>query len=223
MPLKNNKIMPQQVIVVRPNNNDINSDITFRPSFFQQPAGDPLKDTKDEGGDKDEEEKDKGLIPLLRDFAESTTAHGFGHIIGTKSYLLRLIWLVIMLTLYIILFLIVQPLFTKYRMRPVASKEIVIHEDNPLFPVVVICNENMVLKSKYNELLNNINETENSIQPWKALLEIPERKVYGHKINEVIVSCDVHHKHNACLPTTNQTLNSERGWTEFWHYRYNFI
>jgi len=216
--------MPQQggIIAVRPlNNKDINSDITFRPSFFQQPIEDPIKETEKRGDD--EENKEHGLKPLLTNFAETTTAHGFGHIVETKSIIKRLIWLVVIITLYILLFLVVQPLFAKYQMRPVASREIVIHENNPLFPVVVICNENMVLKSKYNQLLNTINETEDSIKPWKALLRIPKRRDYGHKIDDVIISCNIHHKHNACLPTDNETTNGDRGWIEFWHYRYCIV
>lgn len=147
---------------------------------------------------------------ILKKFADNTTAHGFGQIINTKSKPIKLFWVITMIVAFVVLCINIQPLFTKYLSKPTITKIKVQTDRQPNFPVIVICNQNMVKDEKYKELLLQIGETEESIKAWEAMLKVTSRRKYGHLINETIQSCHIHHDID-CTPTGNSEEDAKKG------------
>ncbi|XP_066935208.1 acid-sensing ion channel 1-like [Clytia hemisphaerica] len=223
--MRSNKVMPQNDIITVKHGqaNDLNSDISFKPSFFQQPAAyqkNTLPKHNDDNEKNVDEKKDKSIKELLIEFAESTSAHGYSPLASTKTILGSVVWIISMLAAYIVLILVIQPLITKYLDRPLLNKQTVVYEHRPKFPVVVFCNENPVVREKYVELLTQLNETFESIDPDKAMSHVADPSIYGHRINDSILRCDFRHVKGSCTPTSDNDANTNLGWGEYWQGRY---
>lgn len=227
--MKTNKVMPNNgVIMVQhgAKENDNNTDIIFRPSFFHQPPAnfnstphkkEPTKaiddeKKKEEAGDN--HNKDRGIMDTLTSFSENTTAHGFGHIISAKSNVKRVMWATIMIVLYVILIMVIQPLIGKYLDRPLLSKQTLLYESKPTFPTVVLCNQNIAEKDKYEELLQDLNKTYDTIRPFRALQGRKNVYYYGHKFNTTLLKCDFKNVKNSCY---SKSQNTRQSWYEYWN------
>ena len=226
--MKKNKVMPNNGVMVVQHGagkkNDFNQDISFKPSFFQQP---PFQNTtsmetatkKPEEKEDEKAEEKHGIMKTLIDFSESTTAHGFGHIMSSTSILTRLMWATIMIGLYIVLIIVIGPLITKYLERPLVSKQSLVYERKPHFPAIVICNENIAEKEPYEELLNSLNESYDSIDPIRAMQKVESQSLnrYGHKFNTTILKCDFRHVENSCLLELD---DGRQSWLRYWNPRF---
>ena len=201
--------------------NDINRDISFKPSFFQQPPPafnntpqtTPQKQ-QEEANEEKETAKDHGIMKTLTSFSKNTTAHGFGHIMSAKSNIKRVMWASIMVVFYVILIIVIQPLIGKYLRRPLLSKQTIIYESKPTFPTVAICNENIAEKDKYEELLQTLNKTYDSVEPSRLMQKVKDVYYYGHKFNNTIIKCDFKHNKDSCL---SEDKDLRESWFKFWN------
>lgn len=227
--MKKNKVMPNNGLIMvtelGAKENDKNRDIIFKPSFFHQPPPNfnstpqptPHKEANknmEEEKKKEESDEEHGIIYTLTTFSENTTAHGFGHIISAKSNVKRLLWASIMIAFYVVLIIVIQPLIEKYLGRPLLSKQTIIYESKPTFPTVVLCNQNIAEKDRYEELLQELNKTYDTIHPFRALQNKKNVYYYGHKFNTTVLKCDFKNVKNSCFSVSQNTRES---WYEFWN------
>ena len=182
----------------------------------------PLKkinDEKDQCDFQKEGKQERSVRKILFRFADNTTAHGFGQVIVAEHFLLKIFWILSILTCHILIFVHVRPLVTRYISKPVSTTESIVYEHAPKYPVVVVCNENMVKRDKVPLLLQEINNiTGNNIQSVDHTL-IAEleaeigRKIfkYGYNFEDLFAKCKLFQ---------TKDCTSENLWDLYWHPRY---
>lgn len=99
---------------------------------------------------------------IFTEFAETTTAHGFSNIVLTGALSIKIIWIFVIIGCQTCLVFQVIPLVTTYLNKPVSQTLTMKQFENLTFPVVTICNSNMVKFSMYYNLSFDANETSSS-------------------------------------------------------------
>ena len=90
---------------------------------------------------------------ILYDFAQTTTAHGFSQLVNSKNMIQKLFWNVLVTgcNLYIILNTIT---FINTYTRKLTSTNVYLRNEMPsIFPVVVLCNVNIINSDKKDKIL----------------------------------------------------------------------
>lgn len=157
---------------------------------------------------------------ILQRFAETTTAHGFCQIVLAKHLLLKLFWILAVITCHVLIFIHAKPLVDHYSNKPVSTIETALYEYAPNYPVIVVCNENMIKRDKIDLLLQKMknisgNNTEELID--YMLLADLEAKIrddifeFGYKFQEMFRKCTVF---------SIKDCTNEHYWEKFWHPRY---
>ena len=157
---------------------------------------------------------------ILQSFAENTTAHGFGQIVLARHVLLKLFWILALITCHVLIFIHAKLLVDHYSNKPVSTSETVFYEHAPNYPVIVVCNENMIKRNKIHLLLQKLkkmsgNNTEELID--YMLLADLEAKIgddifeFGYKFQEIFRKCKVF---------SIKDCTNEHYWEKFWHPRY---
>ena len=160
----------------------------------------PLKtinDDKDQCDFQKEDKQKRSVRKILLHFADNTTAHGFGQVIAAEHFLLKIFWILSILTCHILIFVHVKPLVTRYISKPVSTTESVVYEHAPKYPVAVVCNENMIKRDKVPLLLQEINNiAANNIQSvdYTLIAELEGkigRKIfkYGYNFEDMFIKC----------------------------------
>ena len=101
---------------------------------------------------------------------------------------------------HILIFVQVEPLVTRYISNPVSTTESVVYEHAPKYPVLVVCNENIIKQNKVALLLQEINKmTDNNIQSLDyTLIAELEREIgrkifkYGYNFEDMFVKCTLY-------------------------------
>ena len=182
----------------------------------------PLKRNNEDNDQYDFQTKDKqekSIRKILFHFADNTTAHGFGQIIVAEHFLLKIFWIVAILTCHILIFVHVKPLVNRYISRPVSTTESVVYEHAPEYPVLVVCNENMIKRAKVPLLLQKINSISGkNIQSvdYTLIAELEAeigRKIfkYGYNFEDLFAKCTLFQ---------TKDCTSENLWDLYWHPRY---
>ena len=168
------------------------------------------------------------LKTILHNFAGETTAHGFAQLINTKWVLLKLFWIIGIAACYVFIILQVKTLIVRYNKKPVTTTVYTVTEHAPFFPVVVICNKNMIKREKTGKLLqeiqrvnkeNNQNITEEiSHTSIAQLVQIIKQKIfeYGEQFEDFIEECKLFKVH---------PCKTEKAWERVWlpHYGSCFV
>ena len=163
------------------------------------------------------------LKTILHNFAGETTAHGFAQLINTKWVLLKLFWIIGIVACYVFIILQVNTLIVRYNNKPVTTTVYTVTEHAPFFPVIVICNKNMIKREKTVKLLeeikrvnkeNNQNITEEiSHTSIAQLVQIIKQKIfeYGEQFEDFIGECKLFKVHSC---------KTEKAWKRVWlpHY-----
>ena len=168
------------------------------------------------------------LKTILHNFAGETTAHGFAQLINTKWVLLKLFWIIGIVACYVFIILQVKTLIVRYNNKPVTTTVYTVTEHAPFFPVIVICNKNMIKREKTVKLLeeikrvnkeNNQNITEEiSYTSIAQLVQIIKKKIfeYGEQFEDFVGECKLFKVHSC---------KTEKAWKRVWlpHYGSCFV
>ena len=182
----------------------------------------PLKkinDDKDQCDFQKEGKQKRSVRKILLHFADNTTAHGFGQVIAAEHFLLKIFWILSILACHILIFVHVKPLVTRYISKPVSTTESVVYGHAAKYPVVVVCNENMIKRDKVPLLLQEINNiAANNIKSvdYTLIAELEGkigRKIfkYGYNFEDMFIKCTLYQ---------TKDCTSENYWDSYWHPRY---
>ena len=160
---------------------------------------------------------------ILRDFAETTSVHGFLHIVNSKNVFQRLFWITLVVGCNIYLILNIDMFIRNYALKTISNKVSLKQDTTPVFPVVVLCNVNIIRNDKIVEILNEIeaiNRMKRRNRPAKIEFEtITELHMtignrifeYGTMFDNFFISCNLFITKNCKM---------ENYWTKFWHSQY---
>lgn len=175
---------------------------------------------------------------IFTEFAETTTAHGFSNIVLTGALSIKIIWIFVIIGCQTCLVFQVIPLVTTYLNKPVSQTLTMKQFENLTFPVVTICNSNMVKFSMYYNLSFDANETSSSeydssetemetdseflatsirddtFRKEMAILALSEGErisKYGHTFDDMVMKCKWKKIYNC---------KKRKFWRHFWHWRY---
>lgn len=104
----------------------------------------------------DKNSKGKGVEnakenPKLRDifsqFADTTTAHGYTHIVNATHGYSKIFWIVVLIVCHVYVVINIVLLVTQYLEKPVTTSVYFKNELSPPFPVIVVCNENKFMRN----------------------------------------------------------------------------
>ena len=95
---------------------------------------------------------------LFREFADHTTAHGYGQITFSNIFIVKVFWISVLISCHVFLYFQIRPLVERYISKPTGTKIFLQQEKNPVFPVIVICNQNMIKKDRYEDLWKKVRE-----------------------------------------------------------------
>ena len=134
-----------------------------------------MKDPAISNYDKEKEDlkfTSSNITAILHNFANETTAYGFAQVINAKGLLLKLFWFVGIIACYVFICLHVETLIFRYNDKPITTSIYTKTEYVQPWPIIGICNENMIKSEKARELLNEIkkvNKEFNHTIPEKIL------------------------------------------------------
>jgi hypothetical protein len=142
---------------------------------------------------------------MKKEFEESvlnTTCHGIPHLMRSKSLILRTIWIVSTAASVCGCSYLITKSIIDYLSFGVVSNIRVVYDNNPIFPMVTICNEEkLVTKEARNYLKKFLNKTEDDMKSIKmsetsdAFINVlnnfteEEKLKMGYSVNEVIALC----------------------------------
>ncbi|KXJ18999.1 Acid-sensing ion channel 4 [Exaiptasia diaphana] len=111
----------------------------------------------------------RSLKTVLKDFLEYSTAHGFGRLAASKEIYWKTFWVVAIISIHITFWYHFFVILRDYMNKPIATK--VSMERNKVldFPVVTICNRNMLRQSKLTKKMKSDVEKIRNItsEHWK--------------------------------------------------------
>lgn len=160
---------------------------------------------------------------ILYDFAQTTTAHGFSQVANSKNIIQKLFWIVLVTgcNLYIILNTIT--FIDTYNRKSTSTNVYLRKEMSSIFPVVVLCNVNIINSAKRDEILREINEM-NRMKGQNISAKINFRTItelqlsigdrifnYSTMFDRFFISCKLFHFKNC---------KEERYWEKIWHPHY---
>ena len=160
---------------------------------------------------------------ILRDFAETTSIHGFLQIVSSKNVFQRLFWITLVICCNIYLILNINKFIGSYELRAVSNKVSLKKDTTPVFPVVVLCNVNIIRNNKAVDILKEIEESDrikgkNSSAKinFSTITELHmriENRIfeYGTMFHNFFVSCTLYNEKDCRM---------ESQWKKFWHFRY---
>ena len=160
---------------------------------------------------------------ILRDFAETTSIHGFLQIASSKNVFQRLFWMTLVICCNIYLILNIDKFIGNYELRAISNKVSLKKDTTPVFPVVVLCNVNIIRNDKVVEILKEIEEV-NRMKGKNSTAKISFRTItelqmtiknrifeYGTMFDNFFVSCNLYNVKDCRMQSQ---------WKKFWHSRY---
>uniref|UniRef100_A0A914VEH8 Uncharacterized protein n=1 Tax=Plectus sambesii TaxID=2011161 RepID=A0A914VEH8_9BILA len=114
---------------------------------------------------------------VLADFSDHTTAHGFGNVMRSDSWLGKGIWIVALLIAWAVCCYQLADSITTYLKYPTTTSVTLTHSSDVPFPAVTICNLNSIrfyqmagdskqVGSSYSDMANNLMMAKPSAVPW---------------------------------------------------------
>ena len=165
----------------------------------------------------------KEFQKLLHNFADKTSAHGYSKLIYSQNYVVKIFWSVLIMICAFLLCFEISKLIFLYHDKPVTTKVYISQERYLDFPVVLLCNENMMkkdkkselnktiidlLKKKYSQIKSFTNVTfEEMANRFRDNLAIHN---FGHQFDELIQSCSW--KNANCTPDQWEKM--------LWHWKF---
>ena len=96
--------------------------------------------------------EDKEKDTLWEEFASNTSAHGFAHILISKTVFMKVVWILVIVGCNVILYFQLEPMVKDYLGKPIKTKISLRDTKRQVFPAITICNTNNVLRSKLRDL-----------------------------------------------------------------------
>ena len=114
---------------------------------------DVLSDKRKAVKEKEKGEKEeKGIKNIWKNFASTTTAHGFSHLTVSTNTTIRVLWISVIIACQVLLYLQIHPLVVNYLQKPTKTKLYLQEEKSQVFPVITVCNTNPIKASKVDDL-----------------------------------------------------------------------
>ena len=114
-----------------------------------------MTEKKSNNDDKENDSRKKqneGLGNIWKNFASTTTAHGFSHLTVSTNTTIRVLWISVIVACQVFLYLQIHPLVVNYLQKPTKTKLYLREEHSQVFPVVTVCNTNPIKASKVDDL-----------------------------------------------------------------------
>ena len=174
------------------------------------------------GKDGKSTEEIRKLRDIFSQFADTTTAHGYTHIVNVSHNYLKIFWIVILIACHACVVLNIVLLVTQYLEKSVTTSVYFENELSPPFPVIVVCNENKFKKDrigdlfyeikKHNDKMGNISGNISLVDEM-GLQDSLEEKLfdYGTSFDEFIHSCSLY---------SRLDCKSRYYWDRTWSYNY---
>lgn len=189
---------------------------------------------KDPAISNDEKEKENlrftssNIATILHNFANETTAHGFAQLINAKGLLLKLFWIIGIIACYVFICLHVKTLIFRYNNKPIITNIYTKTEYAQPWPMIGICNENMIKSGKAHQLLSEIKKVNKEFNHTirekifdvsvAQLVQIIPHKIYyyGEQFEDLFCKC---------MLFQNQNCKAENKWRRVWlpHYGTCFV
>ena len=178
---------------------------------------------KNSGGKGVENAKENPkLKDIFSQFADTTTAHGYTHVVNATHSYSKIFWIVVLIVCHVYVVINIVLLVTQYLEKPITTSVYFENELSPPFPVIVVCNENKFKKDNISDLLYEIEKHNDNIDSISRnisffdimrLLDRLEEKVfdYGTSFDEFIHSCSLY---------SRLDCKSRYYWDRTWSYNY---
>ena len=113
---------------------------------------DPIINNENSFSSKEKETRKIYFKKYFVEFAENTTAHGFGQIVISKVLPIRVFWIFVLIACHVVVCIHVRRSVVRYMDKPISTRVTLERDTSAIFPAIVICNKNMIKKDKYAEL-----------------------------------------------------------------------
>ena len=160
---------------------------------------------------------------ILRDFAETTSIHGFLQIVNSRNVSQRIFWITLVICCNIYFILNIDKFIGNYELKTISNKVSLRKDTTPVFPVVVLCNVNIIRNDKAVDVLKEIEEI-NRKKGQNSTAKISFNTItdlymkinnrifeYGTMFDNFFVSCNLYNVKDCRI---------ESQWKKFWHSRY---
>ena len=160
---------------------------------------------------------------ILSQFAQNTTAHGFSKLVKSKGNIHRVFWITIIIGCNGYMLMNIKTLTEYYQKKSISTSIYFKNDVSPVFPVVVLCNVNIINKDKINKILIEIQKMNQNkgrnITASINLQTIAELQLfineqifdYGTQFDELFISCKLFKVKNC---------RTAKFWEKIWHSMY---
>lgn len=98
----------------------------------------------------------KQLREILIEFGQTTTVHGFSQLINSKGIIHRLFWITLIIGCKGYILMNMKKLVEYYQKKFISTNVYFKSNASPAFPVVVLCNANIIRKDAMDKILKEI-------------------------------------------------------------------
>ena len=160
---------------------------------------------------------------ILSQFAQNTTAHGFSQLIKSKGNILRVFWIALIIGCNGYILINMKTLIEHYQKKSISTSVYIKNDASSAFPVVVLCNVNIINKDKIDKILieikkmnknkgRNITATINSQTIAELQLFINDQVFdYGTQFDQLFISCKLFQVKDCRI---------KKFWEKIWHPMY---
>ena len=157
---------------------------------------------------------------ILSQFAQNTTAHGFSQLVKSKGKIQKVFWITLIIGCNVYILMNIKNLIQYYQKKSISTNIYFKNDASPVFPVVVLCNVNIINKDKIDKILIEIQKMnqnkERNITATINLQIIAELQLfkndqifdYGTQFDELFISCNLFKIRNC---------SNEKFWEKIWH------
>ena len=160
---------------------------------------------------------------ILIEFAQSTTAHGFSQLVNSKGIIQRLFWISLIIGCNGYILMNIKKLVENYQNKFISTNVYFKSNASPAFPVVVLCNANIIRKDAVDKILKEIEKMNQrkgrNTTATISLATIIELQLaiydkifkYGTKFDDFFIRCKLFNTRNCRM---------KKYWDKIWHPSY---
>ena len=162
----------------------------------------------------------KQLREILIEFGQTTTAHGFSQLINSKGIIHRLFWITLIIGCNGYILMNMKKLVEYYQKKFISTNVYFKSNASPAFPVVVLCNANIIRKDAIDKILKEIEEMNRrkgrNTTATISLATITELQLeiyneifkYGTNFDDFFIRCKLFNTRNC---------RTKKYWDKIWH------
>ncbi|XP_048584055.1 amiloride-sensitive sodium channel subunit gamma [Nematostella vectensis] len=153
-------------------------------------------------------------LEQINQFLQETTAHGFGRLGATAGSKWRLYWVMFCLAAYCVFVWQLVGLVNQYNSKPIKTRMQLKHAQKLDFPVVTICNMNVLrasrlppkLRTKFDQIINNTKKTSprNSSNSRNAFVDPQDLSFEETKKFEILHAVTAHDDYRELVSAAHQ-------------------